>query len=478
MKPVIALLIIAALLISGCAQQDTQQVSEKDTKDSRVDTKKESEQDTQQDLEEDTQEESEEDTEESELHTEQEYSTPLVKSITTIVEFGKSLDWCHTNNLIACGKMGDDSYYDVCIMNPDGSDERIITTSGCPQKHNGNPVWHPSGEYIVFTSQNEDAVCDECDRVAIPGRGINCNLWVVTEDGNTFWQLTNYTSSATNPKGVIHPQFSHDGKKLLWAERVQNKRNTPWGEWVLKVADFIIEDECYLKNTQSYQPGEALRFYESHAFSKDDTKILFSGNLIEDQLESGLDIYELDLRTLKLTRLTDTFNDWDEHAHYSPDGEKIAWMSSDTLGDLGITFDDIRNHTWGLKLKTELWVMDTDGSHKKQLTFFNGDPEYFGNVIISDSSWSPDGTKIAATMVYKDSRGLRDYKSRIILIELDFQRENLEPSSGEFHVLNSPCEIGTHLLWLHGILVMMAGDHASTRTFIALKNASKREFEL
>ncbi|MBU7047562.1 MAG: PD40 domain-containing protein [Theionarchaea archaeon] len=168
------------------------------------------------------------------------------------------------------------------------------------------------------------------------------------------------------------------------------------------------------------------------------------------------------MRTQKLTRLTDTFDDWDEHAHYSPDGKKIAWMSSNGLGDLGITFDDIRNHTWGLKLKTELWIMDTDGSHKNQLTFFNGDPQYFGNVIISDSSWSPDGTKIAATMVYKDSRGLRDYKSRIILIELDFQRENLNPFTSESHNQDVPCENGTHLLW-YDFLVMMVGDHTSTR---------------
>ena len=427
MKTVMALVVIAALLISGCAQQDTK-------KDSREDTEKDSGQDT-----------------------EKVYSIPLVKSITTLVEYGKSLDWCYTNNMIACGKKGDDSYYDVCILNADGSDERYLTLSGCPQKHNGNPVWHPSGEYIVFTSQNEDAICDECDRVGIPGRGINCNLWVVTKDGSTFWQLTFYPSSATNPKGVIHPQFSHDGKRLLWAERLRNKRGTPWGEWVLKVADFAIDDGCYLENIQSYQPGEAFRFYESHAFSKDDKKILFSGNLVEDQPENGLDIYELDLETQNLTRLTDTFNDWDEHAHYSPDGEKIAWMSSNGLGDLGITFDDLRNHTWGLKLKTELWIMDTDGSHKKQLTFYNEDPEYFGNTIISDSAWSPDGTKIAATMVYKDSRGLRDYTSRIILVELEFQRESSRPFTTDFHIEDILCENGTQLGWLYGILVVMVG---------------------
>jgi Tol biopolymer transport system component len=346
--------------------------------------------------------------------------------ITTIVEYGKSLDWCPVNDLIAFGKMGDDSYYDVYVMNPDGSQERCLTGKECPQKHNGNPVWHPSGEYIVFTSENED-VAKEYDRVSIPGRGTNCNVWAVTVDGGTFWQLTDYPTSLTNPRGVIHPQFSHHGRTLLWAERVGNKEGTPWGEWALKVADFVTDDKtCRLENIRVYQPGEAQRFYESHAFSKGDKKILFSGNLVLTQLESGLDIYELDLGTETLKRLTDTFDDWDEHAHYSPDGKKIAWMSSTDLGDLGITFDDIKNHLWGLKLKTELWIMDADGSHKQRLTYFNepGNGEYSGHVIVSDSSWSPDGGKIAACIAYEDGKDSRNFQSRIILIELGIQKKN------------------------------------------------------
>jgi Tol biopolymer transport system component len=348
-------------------------------------------------------------------------------SFTTIVEYGKSLDWCPANNLIAFGKRGDDSYYDVYVMNPDGSHERCLTGEECPQKHNGNPVWHPSGDYVVFTSENENVMSSEYDRVAISGRGINCNLWAVTADGGTFWQLTEYPTSLTNPRGVIHPQFSHDGKTLLWAERVGNKEGTPWGEWALKVADFVTEDRtCRLENIRVYQPGEAQRFYESHAFSRDDRKILFSGNLVLNQLESGLDIHELNLKTETLNRLTDTFTDWDEHAHYSPDGKKIAWMSSTDLGDLGITFDDIRNHVWGLKLKTELWIMDADGSHKQRLTYFNepGNGEYSGHVIVSDSSWSPDGGKIAACIAYEDGKDSRNFHSRIILVELGIQKKN------------------------------------------------------
>ncbi|MBU6996566.1 MAG: PD40 domain-containing protein [Theionarchaea archaeon] len=360
-------------------------------------------------------------------------SSSTAANVTTIVEYGKSLDWCPANNRIVFGKMGDDSYYDVHIMNPDGSQEKCLTGKECPQKHNGNPVWHPSGEYIVFTSENEDVEGHEYDRVSIPGRGINCNLWAVTSDGETFWQLTEYPTSFANPKGVIHPQFSHDGSMLLWAERIERKDGTPWGEWALKVADFIVDDDlCHLENIRAYQPGASLRFYESHAFSGDDTKILFSGNLLSTQLESGLDIYELDLKTEDLTRLTDTFDDWDEHAHYSPNGEKIAWMSSTDLGDLGITFDDMRNHVWGLKLKTELWIMDANGSHKQRLTWFNepGNDEYMGHVIVSDSTWSPDGEKMAACIAYEDGRDTQNFRSRIILIDLGTQKKDF---SGTLH---------------------------------------------
>jgi len=80
-----------------------------------------------------------------------------VKNITTIKEYGKSMDWSHTKDMIAFGKRGKDGYYDVCIMNSDGSGEICLTCDKeeCPQKHNGNPAWHPSGDYIVFTAEKK-----------------------------------------------------------------------------------------------------------------------------------------------------------------------------------------------------------------------------------------------------------------------------------------------------------------------------------
>jgi len=60
--------------------------------------------------------------------------------IKTIVEFGKDVDWHPRLDRIASARMGEDGYYDVFTMKPDGSDMRVLTHAlpGCPQKHNGN----------------------------------------------------------------------------------------------------------------------------------------------------------------------------------------------------------------------------------------------------------------------------------------------------------------------------------------------------
>ncbi len=339
-----------------------------------------------------------------------------VLSIITIKENGKSLDWCAANNLIAFGKKGPDGYYDVYIMKPDGSDEICLTDKpGAPKKHNGNPAWHPSGEYIVFTAQNEDAEGHLVDEFAIPGRGFNCNLWLTTKDGSKFWQLTFLPTKKMNQKGVIHPQFSHDGKKLLWAERLGG--DGLWGEWVLKIADFVFDENGpLLENITTYQPGDQHLFYESHGFSPDDSWIIFSGNLEEGQIEYGIDIYILNLVTGELKRLTNTFYDWDEHAHYSPDGDWIAWMSSTGFE---IDWSSCEGYDWRKYLITELWVMKSDGTAKFQLTHFN-DPtyeEYIGSrAIVSDSAWSPDGKKIVAAVAYDTGQGAG---SKIVMIELN-----------------------------------------------------------
>lgn len=327
--------------------------------------------------------------------------------ITTVKEKGGRLDWSHTLNVIAFDKRGEDRFYDVYIMNPDGTNEYCLTCdTELPDHHIGNPAWHPSGEWIVFQVVNTaliplDMDAEEVNAYTNPGAGWLNNVWVTDRKGH-FYQLTNVDIEG----GVLHPHFSHDGSQLLWAERVGNGTPGRGGEWILKVADFTTEDQPALENIQSFRLGEQQRFCETHGFSPDDTRVLFSGNLKKNQPFWGMDVYELNLNTQELIQLTDTFDDWDEHAHYSPDGQKIVWMSS-----TGYDMDQLRN---------DFWIMDCDGSNKKQLTFFNtpGHPHYVGTPIVAaDSSWGPDGKKIIA-YIKTESAGVGSEGS-IVMIEFE-----------------------------------------------------------
>ena len=337
--------------------------------------------------------------------------TPSIKDytikITPFKEKGGRVDWSHKRNLIAYDKREPKEYYNIYVTDPYGLTEDFLTR--IPFTHHcGNPAWHPSGTWLVFQSVDTDLIPSNMDPEDVnaytnPGAGWLNELWLVDVgkiNERHFYQL--YTIDTKG--GVLHPHFSPDGTKLLWAERIGGG-DTDTGTWVLKVADFDSVEKD-LKNIQVFTPGEQPCFYESHGFSPDGTKILFSGNLQKGQPLYGMNIYELDLETHELTQLTDTFYQWDEHAHYSPDGQKIVWMSSQGY-DM-------------TPLKTDYWIMDFDGSNKTQLTFFNtpGHAHYRGMPIVAaDSSWSPDGNRIVA-YIKTESKGLSSEGS-LVMIEFE-----------------------------------------------------------
>ena len=112
--------------------------------------------------------------------------------ITTIKNVAGRLDWSKSN-LIAFDQIGSDGYFDVFTMNPDGSNERCLTCDqpALPNRHIGNPAWHPSGNYLVMQVEKPDTPKNIIsDLVASPGSGINNNVWVMDVRSTTFTQLT------------------------------------------------------------------------------------------------------------------------------------------------------------------------------------------------------------------------------------------------------------------------------------------------
>jgi len=225
----------------------------------------------------------------------------------------------------------------------------------------------------------------------VPGAGALNDLWVISADGQRAWRIHSVRDEVSkNAAGVLHPHFSNDGTKIFWAERVKDN-GRPFGEWILRIAEFEFNTETgpRLGSIRDYNPGRGSSFFESHSFSPDDQYVLFTGN--QDGL---LEIYEMAVDSGAVKRLTyHAAYTWDEHAHYSPDGTKIIWMSS-----RGLRFD-VKPFT----LETEFWIMNRDGTYQQQLTWFHtpGHPHYINKpfVVAADFDWRRDGNQIAALVL-------------------------------------------------------------------------------
>jgi Tol biopolymer transport system component len=324
--------------------------------------------------------------------------------VSTLKAEGGRVDWSHAHGRIAYDRAGADGFFDVYVMGLDGSGDTCLTCgrAGLPQRHNGNPAWHPSGNFIVFQSE----VASSRNAFAgNPGRGVNNVLWVTDASGTAFHRITEL-SATDETSGVLHPHFSRDGARLSWSEIYEPagllQPGNLFGHWRLVVADFAVggDGRPRLSNVRRFEREPA--FYENHGFSPGGTQLLFSSNLAQSGLfeAANNDIFLVDLASLALTRLTSA--DYNEHAHFFPSGRRILWMTNAGNASRG----------------TDLWIMSPDGTGKERLTFMNqsGCPEYAGSrAVAADSAINGAGDKI---LVYVQDELFGDVGS-IKLVELD-----------------------------------------------------------
>ena len=341
---------------------------------------------------------------------------PLVRRIIVLTNDGGRVSWSGANNLIAFSRKGRDGYFSVHVMTPEATDERCLTCDkpGVPQLNNGQPTWHPSGKYIVFQCQSPELklpllVRSKASYLTQGGAGFNNNLWIMAADGSQFQQLTNIRGG----EAILHPHFSHDGKRLFWAERMRDGEGRR-ARWTLRIADFVKGETGFrLENTKTLRPrGERDTFYESHGFSPDDKEIIFSASIGRTS-PFDLDIWTMELESGKLTNLTHSPGVWDEHAHWAPSGNKIVWISSQ-----GFAFEP--SGSWGRTLKTEFWLMNPDGSDKTRITAFNepGSAEYTGmRTICADNSWNRDGSRLVGLVTLLPQDGGRIFRDSILVFD-------------------------------------------------------------
>jgi Tol biopolymer transport system component len=340
--------------------------------------------------------------------------------VSLVEQRGGRVDW-GANNLIAYDCTDDSNHFQTWVMNPDGSGAHCLSSQNqqLAQLDNGNPAWHPSGNYIVLEASDMPAVPmattspARFKRVTSPGMGFDNDLWLMSPDGTLASQLTHLAKR----QGVLHPHFAHLSNLLLWSEM---ESATPQ-KWVMRLAKFAVGDNGpQLSDLQTLDPlGNA--FYETHCFSPDDRSILFSTTKEPGDFEH-MYIVRLELATGHTVTLTDPAQgQWNEHAQYSPDGSKIIWISSEGIPQNPTNPNNPANPN-KIFVKTDYWMMNADGSNKHRLTYFNepGAPEYRPSQnIASDLSWSPDGKSIVACLqMRRPGDKVDDFPGSILRITL------------------------------------------------------------
>ncbi|MDB5284482.1 MAG: hypothetical protein JWO06_3557 [Bacteroidota bacterium] len=277
-------------------------------------------------------------------------------SVSDYRDKGLDVSWDQSgSDRIAYSSKGPDGYYDIHIANPDGLEDSCLTCNhpALPNKHICCPHWHPSGKWLMMVVERASHPGSSFE--ALPGLGAYSDVWVISADGKKAYKILDIPDGKEH--GVIDPRFSPDGKKIVWTERTTApdfwKPRQMAGFWTIKTADFAFgkDDVPVLSNIKIVQPGETA-FYECYGFSPDGQRLIFCSamNTVSFWNEN---IYTMDTSGKNVVQLTE--KNYNEHGFYSPGGKQIVWMTN------------AKSRKGG----TDWWIMNFDGSDKKQLTYFN-----------------------------------------------------------------------------------------------------------
>lgn len=332
-----------------------------------------------------------------------------VRGLSLVSTEAGRVDWAPRGDWIAYDRVDDAGYSRLHVARPDGSDRRCLTCEPLEfrQRHTGNPTWHPSGEYLVFEAEKPFPRAGAPEPFAdVPGRNLGNDLWAIRADGRTFFRLTNHVERGS---GRVHsPRFSHEGDRLVWAER-EAAGGGGWGGWVLRVASVETRRGMPdLGRVRAHRLGRDYRYLEPYGFTTDDRGVLLAANRPPAGPDEGLDLFLLDLDDGEATRLTGGAADVNRFASLAPNGRWVAWATN----------RDQPEPRPGAAPALELWMMRTDGFDARRLTWFSapfGD-SYLGPTAVRSAAWSPEGDRLlvlASSLLGETTSG------SLYLLELD-----------------------------------------------------------
>ncbi len=314
----------------------------------------------------------------------------------------------------------------IWAMNADGSNAHGLTQLTATGASSADPVWSPDGKKIAYTSMR-----------ALNGSNASVgavNIWVMNADGTGSIPLTTLTTTLVNS---IHAAWSPDSLKVaydstravegynmggnvtnIWAVNADGTGSTvlttlrfapsvspvwsPDGTKILftssrSLAGFDIEmgiNNVWVMNADGTNPQPLTKSLITPSaqavWSPDGKKIAFVSTRSLSLADVDIGAANLWLMNADgsnptpLTRLTGPYNMMPDSPVWSPDGSKIAYVSSRALNG---------SNVGGTVLN--VWVMNNDGSANRAVTALTAAKSY-------EPTWSSDGSKI----VYCSTRAL------------------------------------------------------------------------
>ena len=208
------------------------------------------------------------------------------------------------------------------------------------------------GKQLIFQSKRDGRGCDQIYRMNIDGSGVKM---VSNGEGRTTCSY-----------------FLKGGKKVIYASTFGGAKECPPNPdfsmgYVWPVySDFdIYESTPDGKNIKKLTntPG-----YDAEAtVSPNGKKIVFTS-----ERDGDLDLYSMDINGKNVKRLTDGVG-YDGGAFFSPDSKMIVYRRSTPKTPAEITrYKDLLARHLVVPTVFELWVMNADGSNKRQITTLGG----------------------------------------------------------------------------------------------------------
>ncbi|MEO6938957.1 MAG: hypothetical protein ABI444_02275 [Candidatus Kapaibacterium sp.] len=259
---------------------------------------------------------------------------------------------------------------------------------------NAEAYLSPDGIHVSFQARGPEAgSCDQIYTMTLDGRDVKrisdgkgrttCSYYLPSGDKILYASTKGALGGSCPPE----PDFS---KGYVWPL---------YPYFDIYVADTSGKEIGRLTQNENFYDAEA-------TVSPVGDKIIFTSTRSGD-----IDLYSMNLDGTNVTQLTNE-EGYDGGAFYSQDGKQIVYRASRPAGDELKEYRELLKQGLIKPHMLEIFLMDADGSHKRQLTHSNAAsfaPYFYPDgkrVIFASNMADPKGRDFDLYMIHTDGTGL------------------------------------------------------------------------